>query len=781
MDAANALEAALQQVLFLFAANAPGKAQPIHLPGDKGIAKLVLPELIEAAFKPSRGGQPLVPVVFAFSTGPQSGGQAMWSRRDAINQVVQRTRILSAHAIRATGEPNRIEKANRFERFQLIEAVAGFCAELGILSRGDVSDLEGLLGRRFEDFPKLQGSKDPVGWSTLAAQPYARLIGREQQKQKAMDMLERARQPVTIVGEGGYGKTALAWAICDSFRHREAFGAVIWVNAKREQLGLDKIEQLTGNFYPSQLALIKRVLLGLGVSRGVELEAAQDDLEAFCARTRTLVVIDNYEHLTEAAREGVGWLGNHAWLLLTSRHDVSLQAVPLEPLEENECAKMLQNEYRQRMDQMLELDHEQEKAVREKTAGNPLAVWWIAHAMAQGRSLRRCLDLLGDNSHHLLAYCYKDLVETLEPSAVQAARLLLASKGGLHVSELVELGLSQDTAESAIFELDRLNVVLKDPEDGSFAFTPLCERYLTHAWKDDAHLAVAKEELRRFEAGLSPLQVSLRWGPIRSPAASLYNFARPTNDASRLKAYVIEHPMDIWGHLYLGIILRRAGATSPGKELTEQALVQLEKARELFERATGGRPHADRAFVLREIAVTHRNLDDMAAALEHVQAAIDHGGGGFERGLQAQFLCEDSQMEKGVPQLIKVLEEDAPTMTLRNTRLLAARLASFVVRFPTGDRPDVRADLLAASLKVIEQDLEGMLDNSERRNDLATLLHAAARAANKIGRTEDERRFVALAHRLPLSGTLVRIGRKPGNGPAFRLLSFEEAFRRWEN
>ncbi len=123
-------------------------------------------------------------------------------------------------------------------------------------------------------------------------------MGRDKEKEELKRLCSSQWPVITVVGEGGYGKTALslqvAYDILDDGNAK--FDAIVWTTAKRVRLTLNDIETIDGAI-TSSLGVIKAAaneLSGTGGS-GDSVEEVVSYLNSF----RILLIIDNLETILD--------------------------------------------------------------------------------------------------------------------------------------------------------------------------------------------------------------------------------------------------------------------------------------------------------------------------------------------------------------------------------------------------------------------------------------------------------------------------------------------------
>lgn len=118
-------------------------------------------------------------------------------------------------------------------------------------------------------------------------------VGRDRDIQDLKRALKGSYPVVTVVGEGGLGKTALAMKVCYDLLDDPSSGwdAIVWTTAKATKLSIREIEVIEGAI-SSSLGIIESAAAVLG--RETE-TAALDDLISHLTNNKLLLVIDNLE------------------------------------------------------------------------------------------------------------------------------------------------------------------------------------------------------------------------------------------------------------------------------------------------------------------------------------------------------------------------------------------------------------------------------------------------------------------------------------------------------
>lgn len=244
------------------------------------------------------------------------------------------------------------------------------------------------------------GASSPSSPTTNLPAPARRLIGRDTELGSVSELLTTARL-VSLVGPGGAGKTALALAAARSCADRFPDGA--WVT------------RLAAVSEPAQVALAVADALAVPLDGGAHGRDVRERLISFLGRRELLLLLDNCEHVVDAAAKVVddvlaGCPG--VTVLTTSREalavpgEVQVAVAPLQvpPLEAaadqvlGYAAAQLFVERAQAVRADLELDEDELEAIAAVCAaldGMPLALE-LAAARVSSLSTAELAGRLGD-------------------------------------------------------------------------------------------------------------------------------------------------------------------------------------------------------------------------------------------------------------------------------------------------------------------------------------------------------------------------------------------------
>jgi len=248
-------------------------------------------------------------------------------------------------------------------------------------------------------------------------------IGREQELDTISRAIKGPYPVITVTGEGGLGKTALALKACyDLIDSDECnFDAVIWTSAKTTRLTPTEIETIS-SAVNSSIGVFDTATEALGLDQsGEPISRLLKQLADF----RVLLIIDNLETvLDDNVRRVVKEVPTGSKILFTSR--VSIGAfdypIPLEPLGEAEAITYFRACSRYfGLTGFAKQPNDKIKQTLKKLYNNPLFIKWFLQCVAKGQSPNRILA----NPKIILEFCLSNVIENLSSDAVEVLETMI--------------------------------------------------------------------------------------------------------------------------------------------------------------------------------------------------------------------------------------------------------------------------------------------------------------------------------------------------------------------
>lgn len=292
-------------------------------------------------------------------------------------------------------------------------------------------------------------------------------LGRKSDRQQVMKLLGSHYPVVTIVGEGGIGKTALALrCLYDVIDNSNSFDAVIWVSLKTSALTAAGVRQLNGAI-TSTLGILSEVAHHLGVSSGQSEADYIDEISEYLSLYRILIAIDNLETITVGPlRELLLRVPSTSKVLLTSRVGIGeFEArYPLQGLEEKAAIALTRAHAKVLgVAAIQKLDDGNIKGYCRRLIYNPLLIKWFVSSVARGGDPSILTSQQGGDFASAIYFCFQNLYERLGSNEREVVHCLVCSRRPLSYAELhfILPHLATSDLEVAVISLHNSNLVIR--------------------------------------------------------------------------------------------------------------------------------------------------------------------------------------------------------------------------------------------------------------------------------------------------------------------------------
>lgn len=284
------------------------------------------------------------------------------------------------------------------------------------------------------------------------------LLGRREERRSISRALRGAWPVISILGDGGIGKTALALQVCyDLVGQKDCpFDAVVWVTAKNAQLTSSEIVRIETAVEDS-LGLFASATAALGGS-GDPARAITELLEVL-GTFPTLVVLDNVETvLDEDFPRLLRDIPVGSKVLITSRIGVKTEnPFKLSGLSIDDSKKLMRILARSRGLRLESLATEDQLGEWAKRMNcHPAYIKWFVSGLQTGQAPEK---LLNDNGL-VLEFCMSNVFGFLSADARAALEAMLVVPGSHTMAELAFLtGFDSSSIQSVVLELTTTNFV----------------------------------------------------------------------------------------------------------------------------------------------------------------------------------------------------------------------------------------------------------------------------------------------------------------------------------
>lgn len=386
------------------------------------------------------------------------------------------------------------------------------------LQPDDFSNVEACVERfRSPQFPKTTATLEQLatdsGWqptSRAGSEPWdlvlhnlpeadfdeTGLLGREQQINDIVARVKRRREPTTLIGEGGIGKTALALEVCYRLVDdpEPVFDAVLWTSLKTEHLTTAGVRELA-----NALRDIEGVTEALGQAIDHTFDGDVAELTDLIDERSMLVVIDNLE--TVQGHEFVRLYDAlpSVTFLLTSRVGLGQleRPVAVGPLDLTSAEELFRRFARSSGGSSLADQPPEEVAkVLQALRYSPLAIRWYILSVEAGMSPTDTLR----NQDELLRFCVGNVVDALGNDEVHLLQVLRALDRPLAFDELAVIAdIEVDTLRRGAQRLTQRSLLVWTQTPGNESLERLALSSTARSFLPPVSHSPAVEEVYRRE------------------------------------------------------------------------------------------------------------------------------------------------------------------------------------------------------------------------------------------------------------------------------------------
>ncbi|EKO3389759.1 hypothetical protein OMA37_001540 [Vibrio fluvialis] len=286
------------------------------------------------------------------------------------------------------------------------------------------------------------------------------LIGRDEEVEKVKKLCLGSFPVISIVGEGGVGKSALALKVAYDLLEDESspFDAVIWVSSKTSQITVSEIIEFKDAISDS-LGILQEIgneLVGDGLSQ----QETFDEIIDYLATFKIALFIDNLETiLDDNIRNFIGSLPQGSKIIITSRIGLGAFEFPvkLQGIAETYASQLLRTLAKLRnVDSLSALPQTTLIKYVNRMHRNPSYIKWFVSSIQTGLSPESVLQ----NSDLFLEFCMSNVYKYLSDDAIKLTDSMQCAPGLKDIPELAYLtDFASLDVQRAIQELMATNML----------------------------------------------------------------------------------------------------------------------------------------------------------------------------------------------------------------------------------------------------------------------------------------------------------------------------------
>lgn len=302
-------------------------------------------------------------------------------------------------------------------------------------------------------------------------------IGRQRERKEIRDLLRNGKnQIITIVGNGGVGKTAVALKTLYDLMDEEdcPFECIIWVTLKTKTLSngefveiKESIKSIPEIYSYSQSQIITDDTI-----------PSKNMLLKFMDDFKALLVLDNLETVnTEEISEFIKDVPEKSKVLITSRYGLGEFEIrkKLGGLEKQDAVKYFRELSRYYGLDLYKRSDNDILAITDKALySNPLSIKWYISGVFNGMDEKTLLS----NKTDLINFCMSNVFERIQENSKSILQLFLLEKQKMSYGT-IDFYMDAEESEliSAINEL--LSTYMISPVSGEYVMNAMAREYLS--------------------------------------------------------------------------------------------------------------------------------------------------------------------------------------------------------------------------------------------------------------------------------------------------------------
>lgn len=386
------------------------------------------------------------------------------------------------------------------------------------------------------------------------------LIGRDLQVKQIKKLCLGGFPVISIVGEGGVGKSALALKVAYELLEEETnpFDAVVWVTSKTTQITVNEIRDIKGAI-TSSVGVLQEISAQLsGIESGDPLAEIIEYLGTF----KIALFIDNLETIMDQnIHKFVSSLPDGSKLIITSRIGLGAYEYPIKlgGIEEAYAAKLIRTLGQLRnVESLATQDESTLRRYANRMYLNPGYIKWFVSAIQTGVAAEAVLQ----NSSLFLEFCMSNVYQFLSQDTRDLTTTMQCAPGWKDIAELSYLSnFEAIRIQKALQELMTTNMLAESskPTGGSVKTTyQLAELARAYLNKHHRPSNIFQQKVKANRNKLNSV--------VEMRSAANGNKYSPLNIKVRSKAdrVIVKMLHDAMKHL-------RAAANEPAYEILEEA------------------------------------------------------------------------------------------------------------------------------------------------------------------------------------------------------------------
>lgn len=302
-------------------------------------------------------------------------------------------------------------------------------------------------------------------------------IGRKTDIKQIHKLLKNnTHQVISIVGNGGLGKTALTVKVLYDLMDDpdNKFKAFLWISLKTRTLSHGEFKLIN-----NAIVEIADVYSELETKTGSDInKSSKENILEFMEEFKTLLVLDNLETInSEEIMEFLKSIPEESKVLITSRHGIGElenrhSLVGLNSNDSLTYFRELSKYYG--LEIYKESDDYLKNLIQKELYSNPLSIKWFITGLFKGLSIESLINNKGD----LIEFCMSNVYEKISESSKEILQLFLIEKLELSIGEIdYYVDIDEVELRKSINELLSTNMV--SLKANGYSLNEMAKEYLS--------------------------------------------------------------------------------------------------------------------------------------------------------------------------------------------------------------------------------------------------------------------------------------------------------------